>query len=465
MRLEMEKREQTLLETINTKYQSSKLFECLMFLLKKQKNDTNIIDLVYVDSSECQINILCIEEVYRNLFSLLLKQNDLIEEIQKTKSQIGFSKMFTQQIKIKYAQKMIEDDDYLIIELLNSYRLDYEFIENIYIPNRQFTQFKIMITSDLNILYYSLHQKKWFPLNLSRFSYFLNRYCTDQQQILWDLFEFLGTKNLLFCDLLKDYKERLLYLPYTFNQIMECKTKRELLQLSFKNIEIPKRLNKENIHIAYLLMKCKKYVKEDEWNKLFEIDFSKVTFYKSNVSEQIRLLFFHYYYQKILKLDSQKRTLNDLDEILIEDYINLKIKYDRKKKLNLNIKSYRRIKEEHDKLEDSLREKNTPVIKIPKDSRFKNLKLPKEFELIKTRKRLILESRIQHHCVWSYGQKINNDRCCIYSIVRNGERYTLEVVREKNKFRINQFMGKFNTNAPNELVQEVNYLLSTQVAK
>ena len=67
--------------------------------------------------------------------------------------------------------------------------------------------------------------------------------------------------------------------------------------------------------------------------------------------------------------------------------------------------------EEHDKLSNRLREQKTPVIKIPKDSRFKKLKLPKEFEEIKTKKRIIEESRIQHHCVWSYADKINHDEC------------------------------------------------------
>lgn len=52
---------------------------------------------------------------------------------------------------------------------------------------------------------------------------------------------------------------------------------------------------------------------------------------------------------------------------------------------------------------------------VPKNSRFKDLKLPSEFEYITTKKRLVKETAVQHHCVWSYTNSINKDRCAIYS--------------------------------------------------
>lgn len=82
--------------------------------------------------------------------------------------------------------------------------------------------------------------------------------------------------------------------------------------------------------------------------------------------------------------------------------------------------------------------KQTPVVKITKETKFKLLRkiLPPEFEWIKTRKRLIEETVMQHHCVWSYADKINKDKCQIYSYVdEDGKRYTLEfVIKRKNMF-------------------------------
>ena len=151
------------------------------------------------------------------------------------------------------------------------------------------------------------------------------------------------------------------------------------------------------------------------------------------------------------------------DELdIVEDFIRMTFDYAKPKIFNLDIKSYRRLVEEHDKLSNRLREKKTPVIKILKDSRFKKLKLPKDFEEIKTKNRIVEESRIQHHCVWSYADKINRDQCRIYSIVREGERYTLEVVRRKGKFVLNQLLGKFNQLPPKNLESEVCQLLDGQ---
>lgn len=83
--------------------------------------------------------------------------------------------------------------------------------------------------------------------------------------------------------------------------------------------------------------------------------------------------------------------------------------------------------------------------------------LPKEFEWIKNRKRLILETELQHHCVWSYADKISSDMCAIYSYVDkdgskslcndgNPKRYTIEFNfnKQNGTYYVEQVQGKYD---------------------
>lgn len=99
--------------------------------------------------------------------------------------------------------------------------------------------------------------------------------------------------------------------------------------------------------------------------------------------------------------------------------------------------------------------KMTGEVNVPKDSAFNELReiLPPEFEWIKTRKRLILETELQHHCVWSYAKKISNDKCAIYSYTDTNadhcpdgvpKRYTIEFCRNNGKYYVKQVQGKYD---------------------
>lgn len=80
--------------------------------------------------------------------------------------------------------------------------------------------------------------------------------------------------------------------------------------------------------------------------------------------------------------------------------------------------------------------------------------MPPEFEWIKTRKRLIMETELQNHCVWSYAGSITEDRCAIYSFVDKNalhtsdgkpKRYTIEFQQKKDgTYFVNQVQGKNN---------------------
>jgi hypothetical protein len=154
----------------------------------------------------------------------------------------------------------------------------------------------------------------------------------------------------------------------------------------------------------------------------------------------------------------------------VSDYVNMCFRT--KTKVRLDVYSVRQAINLHDDLADnrSYRYENTAKVSVPKKSKFNKLRkiLPEEFEWIKSRKRLIIETEMQHHCVWSYATKITNDNCAIYSYVdKNAEysddgsakRYTIEFSIDANgKYHIVQVQGKYdrvNTTTMKAFIQDI----------
>jgi hypothetical protein len=131
-------------------------------------------------------------------------------------------------------------------------------------------------------------------------------------------------------------------------------------------------------------------------------------------------------------------------------------------KLNLKIKSYNRLVQEHDRISFSISAANIPEIKPHK--KYPKIDSEGDFEIEKIidKKRLLIESEIQKHCVKTYSHSINSGRCCIYSFTdkRDKKRYTLEIQKKYNEskelvFFLNQIKGKFNAAPSHEVLFEV----------
>ena len=117
----------------------------------------------------------------------------------------------------------------------------------------------------------------------------------------------------------------------------------------------------------------------------------------------------------------------------------------------------------HNRVTASANIKKIPNFKAPKKSRFDNLKeiLPKDYEWIKTRKRLAAETTMMHHCVWSYYDKIQKDESAIYSLWYNDQPYTAEfVLNKKGKYSLRQLYGKYDYPAPPELRQDIENIIN-----
>ena len=145
---------------------------------------------------------------------------------------------------------------------------------------------------------------------------------------------------------------------------------------------------------------------------------------------------------------------------IAHDYISMCRRVNKRKihgKVNLDIKSYEQLRNRHDAFnrhDTGYYETHTGNVVIPKDSKFTALQkiLPAEFEWIKDRKRLILETELQHHCVWSYAGKISKDECAIYSYVDakaeygdNPKRYTIEFGWNGERYYVVQVQGRYDS--------------------
>ena len=83
-----------------------------------------------------------------------------------------------------------------------------------------------------------------------------------------------------------------------------------------------------------------------------------------------------------------------------------------------------------------------------------------DIEFITNTKRLYLEGLKQSNCVYSYIWKIENGECIILSYEEAGHTFTIEVRILKNKFYVEQCLGRFNkkTEKSEEIKNKINSL-------
>lgn len=170
-------------------------------------------------------------------------------------------------------------------------------------------------------------------------------------------------------------------------------------------------------------------------------------------------------------------VLNDF-KVIADDYVAMcrrplhpNNKRSSKGKVNLDIKSYAQLNNRHDHFTQDRTDYNkvTGSVNVPKDSQFNELRtyLPEDFEWITNRKRLIMETELQHHCVWSYAEKISKDDCAIYSYVDQKaefgdlpKRYTIEFqCNKEGKYYVAQVQGRYNKVNANNMRQHMQKLL------
>lgn len=304
--------------------------------------------------------------------------------------------------------------------------------------------------------------------------------------IYLNIMQHLG--SLVYIDVLKYFKEKsLICVPLLLDDLNGKHTWEEVYKEKYKK-DLGIKWNKGNISLNYLFYITYNYIREvdktkflailNEFNsknklekflkdlEFFNMDvnhYNSIYFTPSKAIKTIFLSIILFY--KIKENDPNFYNYNDpnfynynLSELdifrICNDYIFFTLK--NRKKISISFKSFKKVLESHDEAYFEYECKmNKFKIKVIKNSKFNNLRkiLPKEFEWIRTNKRLFLEGTKMHHCVYSYGPFISKDKCAIYSYLdkESNKRYTIEFIIENGKYKINQIQGIGNSGCPNDI--------------
>lgn len=348
-------------------------------------------------------------------------------------------------------------------------------------------------------IYKETKNEKLVPISFKEL-YDLRNLNNDTKKLVDCIISEVSKMTPIFKDISRDFEITNLF-PIKFNDLYKYHTKNELMKDMYGLAkDLPINYNKININLSYLIIKSYNYVNDrskkiliqlkDKDNRILKLvnhcmakNWRRLT-YKRKVFFFLQSIIIYTINEKTDLGKNRKKYIEDnlhliaeniLDaefnefeedcdnDILISvgDYVDMCI-YSKKRvkpKVDLSISNIHTLIEKHNDVSWLSRKSGTRPVKVPKDSVFNDLRkiLPKEFEWIKNRKRLILETELQHHCVWSYADKISSDMCAIYSYVdKDGskslcndgkpKRYTIEFNfnKQNGTYYVEQVQGKYD---------------------
>lgn len=277
------------------------------------------------------------------------------------------------------------------------------------------------------------------PLRLKDISFLSASYAFFQQFFL-SYFEFLSETNKLAKDLYIDLKQNYenLNVPFCVSELSTAYNKKMLF--SNRKLVTFNKINSLPLPFSFSLIKFKKYIPDNEVNKLRQFPF-----YYSNCSEKERFYnFFREYYTKRNGITSST---------YLDDYLRLVFLL--KKEINVNIKSERKLIKEHDKLVEilSVKKVKKEEFKLKNNNSFLSIIEPQDITRIKNPHQLYCEGIINKNCVYSYLPAINRGSCMIYYTIFNNKRYTIELSKINKIFVICQVKGVCNSEPSKEVIE------------
>ena len=348
-------------------------------------------------------------------------------------------------------------------------------------------------------IYKKTKNEKLVPISFKEL-YALRNLNNDTKKLVDCIISEVSKMTPIFKDISRDFEITNLF-PIKFNDLYKYHTKNELMKDMYGLAkDLPINYNKININLSYLIVKSYNYVNDrskkiliqlkDKDNSILKLVNRCITKSWQRCTYKRKVFFFlqsiiiytinektdwgktkkkyieenlNFIVENILDAEFYEFEENCADDMVIQvgDYVNMCIYSNKrvKPKVDLSISNIHTLIEKHNDVSWLSRKSGTKPVKVPKDSVFNDLRkiLPKEFEWIKNRKRLILETELQHHCVWSYADKISSDMCAIYSYVdKDGskslcndgkpKRYTIEFNfnKQDGTYYVVQVQGKYD---------------------
>lgn len=348
-------------------------------------------------------------------------------------------------------------------------------------------------------IYKKTKNEKLVPISFKEL-YDLRNLNNDTKKLVDCIISEVSKMTPIFKDISRDFEITNLF-PIKFNDLYKYHTKNELMKDMYGLAkDLPINYNKININLSYLIVKSYNYVNDrskkiliqlkDKDNSILKLVNRYIAKSWQRCTYKRKVFFFlqsiiiytinektdwgktkkkyieenlNFIAENILDAEFNEFEENCADDMVIQvgDYVNMCIYSNKrvKPKVDLSISNIHTLIEKHNDVSWLSRKSGTKPVKVPKDSVFNDLRkiLPKEFEWIKNRKRLILETELQHHCVWSYADKISSDMCAIYSYVdKDGskslcndgkpKRYTIEFNfnKQDGTYYVVQVQGKYD---------------------
>lgn len=290
--------------------------------------------------------------------------------------------------------------------------------------------------------------KKLIPLSLKDMHYLINQYGTVAKEFFIAYLKDIDNQYIA-KDLIREIRDKsLLPLPpIPINEAIKYYSIPALMKGYYKSSEGVS-FKKMGIRRGYFFMKSRGYLSPTSVSILNDILFDDKLTMKhlknceslkhGHLGRNMQYLIKEFFVSVIIqKLENISRLFREDVEDIVSDYVFIMA---REKNVSLKHTSIRKLIDEHVEVELRQDSYNTPIIAIPKNSKFKELrkKLPKEFEWIKTRKRIIEEGRRMRHCVASYADYVNKDVCAIYHFEYDQVPYTVEFRLNSKGYYINQ---------------------------
>lgn len=277
--------------------------------------------------------------------------------------------------------------------------------------------------------------------------------------VIYSLLCALGKTYYLFKDIASDFKLGSAYASIPFSEFYKYNTRRELLQ-SYYGTSL-KRNNRESIGKGIFLCRIAKYVDTNDIQLLYNYEppVCHITRDKESVKKPLLNVLCNYF--------SEKFNVKRIDKDMVSDTIRLSMS--QKKPIKIGFPTYKSLVSYHNDLYIQYEKRFYDTVKIPKDSKFKKLKMPKGCVRLKTRKQFLEEGAVNHHCVATYIEYVNMDECSIWSLrTDDGKRFTIEIRMKYSKkypkgyYYIHQMRGVSNCDPPKELYEYVNNYLDGQ---
>lgn len=251
----------------------------------------------------------------------------------------------------------------------------------------------------------------------------------------------------IFKDLYEDYlSSDGLLMPLLITEAA-CYKSREDLMYNHYHMPIKCKWNRRNVNLAYIILKLHKRMTPDALARVLQY---KDTLKVEKVGRK-RYKFAYILYSALYDVSLADHHDGTIEDALWEEY---QLKALRFLPINQTINAHNH----REKIVD-----NGVKVKIQKNTNFRKLidNMPKEFELIHTKKRLIEEAAMQKNCVAGYAQDISNDTSMIYSTVYEESRHTIQICFVNGQYKVVQCYKACNKSPNCKLTNQLKEIITT----